>query len=422
MNGNRKSALLALSSIPLIMTLGNSMLIPVLPEIRRQLQITPLQTSLLITVFSVMAILLIPIAGYLSDRIGRKKVIVPSLIVAGIGGGICAAAAIWVEGEHAYVYILIGRILQGIGAAGAAPIVMPLVGDLFKSEKKVSAGLGLIETSNTFGKVLSPIIGSLLAWIAWYYPFVSIPVFSAISVLLVLWLVPSPKRVAEPIPFKEFLHSLGSLFRKKGRWLYVLFALGGVGMFMLFAFLIYLSDILEDKFHMKGIMKGAVLAIPLAILCSASYVTGKIIGENKRRMKLLTTAGFLLATAASAACIWFDGVMGQIVFLSTAGLGIGVALPCLDAFITEGIEKERRGTVSSFYSSLRFAGVAIGPPAASLLTGRTADPLFWTLAAVGIVSAALAWFFIRPGKAAAERKKERRPSSFHKPKLIRPPS
>jgi len=420
LNGNRKSALLALSSIPLIMTLGNSMLIPVLPEIRRQLHITPFQTSLLITVFSVMAILLIPLAGYLSDRIGRKKVIIPSLAIAGVGGGICAAASIWLA--NAYPYILIGRVLQGIGAAGAAPIVMPLVGDLFKSEKKVSAGLGLIETSNTFGKVLSPIIGSLLAWIAWYYPFVSIPVFSALSVILVLWLVPSPEKERDPVPFKEFLHGLVKLLRQKGRWLYVLFALGGVGMFMLFAFLIYLSDILEDKFHMKGVMKGAVLAVPLAILCTASYVTGKIIGENKRRMKLLTTAGFLLATAASAACIWFESVIGQIVCLSTAGLGIGVALPCLDAFITEGIEQERRGTVSSFYSSLRFAGVAIGPPVASLLTGRSPAPLFWTLAAVGFASALLAWFFIRPGKQAEERKKERRHTPFHKPKLVRPPS
>ena len=41
------------------------------------------------------------------------------------------------------------------------------------------------------------------------------------------------------------------------------------------------------------------------------------------------------------------------------GIGIGMALPCLDALITQGIEKEQRGTVTSFYSSMRFIGVAM---------------------------------------------------------------
>ncbi|MGV2910212.1 MFS transporter, partial [Bacillus safensis] len=74
-----KKNIIALSSVPLIMTLGNSMLIPVLPEIEKKLSITSFQVSLIITVYSVVAILCIPIAGYLSDRIGRKKILLPCL-------------------------------------------------------------------------------------------------------------------------------------------------------------------------------------------------------------------------------------------------------------------------------------------------------------------------------------------------------
>ena len=48
------------------------------------------------------------------------------------------------------------------------------------------------------------------------------------------------------------------------------------------------------------------------------------------------------------------------------GIAIGALLPALDAIITENIEKELRGTVSSFYSSARFIGVAAGPPIMSL--------------------------------------------------------
>lgn len=82
-----KGNLLALGSIPLMMTLGNSMLIPVLPEIGRKLHVSSFRISMLITVYAVVAILLIPIAGYLSDRFGRKAVIVPCLILTVIGGG-----------------------------------------------------------------------------------------------------------------------------------------------------------------------------------------------------------------------------------------------------------------------------------------------------------------------------------------------
>lgn len=94
---------------------------------------------------------------------------VPSLLIAAIGGAITG----WVSWkvDNPYTWILIGRAIQGIGAAGAMPVVIPCVGDLYKDEKQVSTGLGIIETSNTFGKVLSPILGSALAAIVWFLPF-----------------------------------------------------------------------------------------------------------------------------------------------------------------------------------------------------------------------------------------------------------
>ena len=60
----QKWAILSLSSIPLVMTLGNSMLIPVLPSMEKKLSISAFQTSMIITVYSIVAIFLIPVAGY----------------------------------------------------------------------------------------------------------------------------------------------------------------------------------------------------------------------------------------------------------------------------------------------------------------------------------------------------------------------
>src|SRR5690625_3189229 len=126
--------IISLASVPLIMTLGNSMLIPILPLMESKLDISKLQSSYIITVYSVVAIFFIPIAGYLSDRFARKKVLVPALILTGIGG-LIAGIASW-KMTDPFTVILIGRILQGIGASGAMPIVLPLVGDLFHRDEE----------------------------------------------------------------------------------------------------------------------------------------------------------------------------------------------------------------------------------------------------------------------------------------------
>lgn len=396
----RKWDLVALASIPLIMTLGNSMLLPILPQISRELGITSFQVSMLITVYGLIAIVMIPIAGYLSDRFGRKKVILPSLIIAAAGGTVCVIAAWFMEGLSAYWVILGGRLLQGIGAAGAFPIVLPFVGDLFKDEQEVSKSLGIIETSNTFGKVLSPILGAYLGLILWYAPFIAIPVLCLISFLLVIFLVrkPEQKEQAEQKGIRDFLSGIVDVLRVKGRWLYAIFAIGGICMFVTFGVQFYLSEMLESKYQLNGAKKGYILAIPLALLCLSSYVTGKIIGQNKSLMKWIGFGGMVLLTAAMIFAGLSKGIYYLVGFMGLGGIGIGATLPCMDALITEGIEKENSGTITALYSSMRFIGVALGPPAVSILLNSGHWVLFATMAALGAAGGLLTLFAVTPSK------------------------
>ncbi|WP_026559286.1 MFS transporter [Bacillus sp. J37] len=397
MEARKKLDLLALSSVPLVMTLGNSMLIPVLPQISKKLGISAFQVSLIITVYSIVAILLIPIAGYLSDRFGRKVVMVPCLIIAGVGGAVSGWAS-W-KMDDPYIMILLGRVLQGIGSAGAAPVVMPLIGDMFEDDEQISAGLGLTETANTAGKVLSPIIGAVLAAFVWFLPFWFIPFFSLISVLLVFFLVKVPKQEDEQKQsFKEFAHCVKDISKQDGKWLFAIFAVGCTIMFVLFGVLFFLSDLLEKQYAIDGVKKGLVLAIPLLALSISSYFSGKKIGQDRHLMKSVIIIGMCLVTFSFIALRVQHSLIFLISFLVLTGVGIGITLPSLDALITEGIEKDQRGTITSIYSSMRFIGVAAGPPVFSYLMSVSEHLVYYISAGTSVIAVMVVMLFIKPDR------------------------
>lgn len=391
---DKRWAIVSMASIPLIMTLGNSMLIPVLPIMEQELDISKLQSSYIISVYSIVAIFLIPIAGFLSDRYGRKKVIIPSLVIAGIGA-LVAGWASWKINDP-FLYIIIGRILQGVGASGTAPIVLPLVGDLFQKDKDISSTLGIIETSNTFGKVLSPILGAVLAGMIWFLPFFAIPIFCLLSVILIIFLVKKPKDEKKGPSFKEFKQNTKEVFQQHKRWLLSIFVIGAILMFILFGILFYLSSILEEVYDFKGIKKGLYLAVPLAALCLASFITGKKIKDNIILMKWITFAGIVVAGGAVVAVRFSEQFIYLIIVFLICGVGIGAVLPCMDALITESIKKDVRGTITAVYSSARFVGVAGGPPAIALLMKQDLTWMVSLLSILALIAAFLAFKTIKP--------------------------
>lgn len=405
---DKKWAIVSMASIPLIMTLGNSMLIPVLPIMEQELGISKLQSSYIISVYSIVGIFLIPVAGFLSDRYGRKNVIIPSLIIAAIGA-LIAGFASW-KMESPFTLILIGRILQGVGASGTAPIVLPLVGDMFKKDQDVSSTLGIIETSNTFGKVLSPILGALLAGIIWFLPFFSIPIFCLISVVLIIFLIKKPKDDEKGPAFKEFKQNTKAVFQQHKRWLLSIFVIGAILMFILFGILFYLSSILEEVYDLKGIKKGLYLAIPLAALCLASFVAGKKIKDDLIMMKWITFAGIVVAGTAVVAVRFSDALIYLLIVFLICGIGIGAVLPCMDALITESIKKNVRGTITSMYSSARFVGVAGGPPAIALLMKQNLTWLVSLLSILALIAAILAFKTIKPESDGEKKKSQDSPS------------
>lgn len=392
-NHVRKGAavILSLSSVPLIMVLGNSMLIPILPQMKADLDITQFQVSLIITLFSVSAGIIIPLSGILSDRFGRKKVIIPSLLLYGAGGILAGTMIVLVE--DSYYWVIAGRILQGLGAAGTAPIAMALVSDIYTGRDR-SKSLGIIETSNAMGKVVSPILGSIIALITWYSVFFAFPVFTLLSALAVWLVVREPTAKKEKIPTAKYVRDLKKTWKRQGVWLAVAFLAGAVTLFVLFGVLFYLSDILEKTYKIEGVKKGLVLAIPLLGLSAASYWTGWFLQKRKTVMKAFIVSGLATVAFVSAAVPLINNNVVLLILLVLGGLGSGLVLPCLNTMITSAVGQEERGIITSLYGSVRFLGVAAGPPVFGALM-ENENLLFWSVAALAAVTSLLAFFFIR---------------------------
>lgn len=384
--------LLALATVPLIMVLGNSMLVPILPQMQEEIGISKFQSSLVITLFSVPAGLIIPLAGFLSDHFNRKVVIVPALLLYGLGGVVAGVSALLLD--NPYTMIMVGRVLQGIGAAGTAPIAMALAGDIWTGAAR-SKSLGLIEASNGLGKVLSPILGVLIAYIVWYAAFFAFPAICVIAAALVYFFVKEPKKTGPKQSLKQYLSSVKKTFKKQYKWLLTAYLAGAAALFVLFGILFYISQILEEKYQVPDLLRGVILAGPLLAMATTSYITGSKIKDNMKLMKVLLVTGLIMLGAPLAVAAFFTNPYVELSLLVVSGIGTGLTLPCLNTLITSATQKEERGAVTSLYGSVRFLGVAAGPPVFGALM-NTPKVMYFSMAALAAVCAALAYFLIHP--------------------------
>ncbi len=404
-----KFTLPALAAVPLIMVLGNSLLIPVLPAIQSAVNVSKVQVSLIITLFSIPAGIVIPLAGFLSDRFGRKKVIIPALTLYALGGVVAGLAAIFLK-ENSFYVILAGRVIQGIGAAGTAPIAMALCGDLWEGKQRAKS-LGVIEASNGMGKVISPILGAALGLIFWYAAFIFFPLV-IIPVIIAIWLiVKEPENNEEPPKLRAYVNSVKTTVKKKVPLLMSCFLAGATALLLLFGVLFFLSDYLEKVLNYNGILKGALLAIPVLFMSSTSYITGLIIKKQILLMKILVLTGLSLIAVSLGVQPFFENIYMFFAGISVAGIGTGLVLPCLNMLITSASDSDERGIVTSLYGSVRFFGVAFGPPIFGWLMDKGLPIMFWAAAGLSAFAAVIAFFFIKVRaikKSAAEESKEKK--------------
>lgn len=382
-----------LCGVPLVMVLGNSMLIPVFPQMKQAMGLTQFQVGLIVTFFSVPAGILIPFAGFLSDRYGRKIIMGPALFVYGLGGLICGFAALFLE--NPYGLLLAGRVVQGAGAGGTYQLAMALTGDTFQSNERTKA-LGLLEASNGLGKVLSPILGSLIALLAWYAPFFAYGLLAFPIALGVWFLVPEQQGTHASESLKEYWRKLKGVFKEKGKLLLASYLVGMVALFLLFGVLSYVSDVLESTYNIHGLKKGFVLAIPVFSMALTSYLSGLFFSDKQFLWKPAIVGGLFTTAITMALLPLFTDLISHMAVLFVTGISIGILLPPINSLITGATSTDRRGMITCLYGTVRFFGVAIGPPAFGLAIELGKWPMFLGCAAIAAIAGIIASVSITP--------------------------
>lgn len=382
-----------LCTVPFIMVLGNSMLIPVMPKMMAVMRLTLFQVGLVITMFSIPAGIVIPLAGALSDRIGRRVIMGPSLILYGLGG-LAAGFSAWLF-PHPYPWILGSRILQGVGAGGTYQLAMAVAGDMFQSRKRASA-VGTLEAANGLGKVVSPIAGSVLALAIWFLPFFAYGILSFPIAALVWFIIQEPASKKSQGGVARYWKGITSTFAHKGGSILTTFLGGAVVLFVLFGVLSYLADILEKGFRYGEITRGMLIAIPVLASAITSYVSGTVLQKkiaSWARRIVVFGLGLIAAALVLEPLFITRNVFWALTILIFQGIGTGSVLPSINTMVISATNSQERGVVTSLYGSVRFFGVAMGPPLFSLaMTHRYA--VFWAVAALTIATALLSFFTI----------------------------
>ncbi len=151
-----------LYSVRLLSTMGSSLVLPLLPSIAGDFHLSAVEVSGMLVGFTMAEALTTPVAGLLSDRFGRKAVLMPAFFLFALGGVLCVFAHTWHQ-------LFFCRVLQGIGG-GALGVLYTILAADFYDERQLPTMMGRLRAVASIGSIVYPAVGGLLGLISWRIP------------------------------------------------------------------------------------------------------------------------------------------------------------------------------------------------------------------------------------------------------------
>lgn len=148
----------------------------------------------------------------------------------------------------------------------------------------------------------------------------------------------------------------------------------------------YVSDILESTYHIFGLTKGFVLAVPVFSMAVTSYLSGLFL-SNKQSLWKPVIVGAMFAVALSLGLLPSSGSFSPTCWSSSFGPRHRHSPAPINSLITGATSADRRGIITCLYGTVRFFGVAIGPPTFGLAMELGPWAMFLGSAALAVLAA-----------------------------------
>jgi DHA1 family multidrug resistance protein-like MFS transporter len=344
-----KRALPILFAVMFLVMVGFGIIIPVLPFYAENIGASPTQLGLLMAVYSLMQLLFAPMWGRISDRIGRKPV-----IMIGILG---LSLSFFLMGVSSSLWMLfVARIIGGILSSANMPTVMAYVADITSPEDR-GKGMGIVGAAIGLGFVFGPAIGGVFSKISLSTPFYIAGVTSVLTFFLV-WLLlkeslTKENRGQQDKEITSVWHELkGSQSILFFLQLFISLSLSGLeATFAYFA---------AEKVGLGAVELGYIFMI---MGLASAVVQGGVVGRMTKKFGegSVIQIGIVVSAIGFGLILLVDNFTTAAIYLTIFGIGNGVIRPSVSSLLTKN-STAGHGSTTGLLSSFDSLGRIIGPP------------------------------------------------------------
>lgn len=384
--GNKNLFIIAL--ICFVGALGYGVIIPILYSYSGKYGLSDFDNGLLIAVFSICQFIATPIIGRLSDKYGRKP-----LLVASITG--TALSFIMMAFAPNAIFLFLARALDGI-TAGNFPVAMAVISDSTKPEERAQ-GFGIIGATFGLGFIFGPAIAGLTSGISLAVPFIIAAVISAIAVFITAFFLPETNkhmrevRSGKLFDFAKMFHSLrdpnlGSTFIISLLF-YFAFACA-----IIYGFQPFTRKVLQlsDQNVAYLFMLFGIIGFLAQVFLVARF--SKYLGT--RRAFIIG----IIATAVSFILMYFSSTLPLFIIASVIlALSNSSVQTLLPTILSLEADAKSQGTIMGLNASYQSVGMIFGPIVGGTVATMALPNPFLAGAVVTLICFYLSFGVLRPG-------------------------
>jgi predicted MFS family arabinose efflux permease len=330
--------------------LGFGMVIPVMPRYAAELGADPAWIGLLLTGYSAMQFVFAPVWGRLSDRLGRRPVLLVSIAMTAVGFTAYALAP-------NFYWLLASRLFAGAATANLA-IARAYVADVTTPETRAK-GMGMIGASFGVGFIIGPAVASWLSHYSLAAPGYAAAALSLVNGVAAFFILPEPERRGQAAERPRFAAIAEALARPTIRALLLASFLAILAFSALEA---TFSLFAKDAYHLDQQHVGFVFAY---IGVVAVVVQGGLIGPLTRRFgeRRLLITGLVLQAVTFAALPFASTMGGMLAVLAPMSVGSALTNPTIASLLSRQAAREDQGGTLGVGESASALGRIIGPEA-----------------------------------------------------------